>query len=66
MQIFQRRKGFIKTKSKFVDIMCHINPYHKKKMRYKNGQRVLYILELRRIGSAMVHIIFRKNNGERF
>ena len=32
-----------------MDIMCNINPEHKKNVGYENGQKVLYMLVLRAI-----------------
>ena len=40
-------KNHLKVRETIVDIMCQINPEHNKNVRYKNWQKVLYMLVLR-------------------
>ena len=39
-------KVLLKLRGTFVDIMCRINLGHKKNVRYRNKQKVLYMLLL--------------------
>ena len=33
----------LKLVGKFVNIMCDVNPYHIPNIRYKNGNKVIYL-----------------------
>lgn len=40
------KKALLKLRGKFVNIVCQINPEHKKNVRYENRRKVLYMLVL--------------------
>ena len=53
MHICTKIKNLLKLKGTFLDIICQINSEYKNNMRYKNRQKVLYMLVLRAINGCI-------------
>ena len=47
----------LKIEGEFVDIMCEVNPKHKKNVRLENGVKVLYLRILKALYGCMEYAL---------